>query len=96
MNNKYIFEAIISCINNFSRDKIFIGIDGGQGSGKSVFVGEFKDYLGKNTDYNVLNIETDDFLIERNKRRNLTESFFNNTKNLDFLFDFFRMKNLSE
>lgn len=94
MNNKYIFELIVSCINNFSQDKIFIGIDGGQGSGKSVYIGEFKNYLKKNTEYNVLSAETDDFLVERNKRNNLPESFFNDSGNLDFLFDFFKMKNL--
>lgn len=94
MNNKNIFETIATCINNLSRDKVFIGIDGGQGSGKSVFVGKFKKYLEENTEYNVLNIETDDFLVERNKRDNLTELFFNNVKSLDFLFDFSGIKNL--
>lgn len=94
MNNDHIFDTIVFYIKNFPQDKVFIGIDGGQGSGKSMFIDECKNYLEKNTEYNILNIETDDFLVERNKRKNLTESFFNNTNDLGFLFDFFKMKNL--
>lgn len=88
MNNK-IFSAIKKALDSINKSTILLGVDGGQGSGKSTFIIKLTQNI-KN--YNVQTIEIDDFLIERNKRENLPESFFNDINNLYFFFDFDRMK----
>lgn len=90
VNNK-IFDTIKHFINEINRLSIFIGVDGGQGSGKSYFITELKEDLANYNDYNIIDIEADDFLIDRDKRNNLPASFFKSTENISRLFDFERM-----
>lgn len=84
-----IFTTIQDVISSINKDVILLGVDGGQGSGKSTFIAE----LAKNIqDYNIATIEIDDFLIERDKRENLSDTFFDDDNNIYFFFDFNEMK----
>lgn len=91
MVNHELLDLIKEKVNSIEKETILIGIDGGQGSGKSTLVEEVKKYLQQNTEYNILQIETDDFLIERDKREDLPVSFFQQAKNLSYLFNFKQM-----
>jgi uridine kinase len=88
MNKKNIFNEILSKIGTTTKSNILIGIDGGQGSGKTHFIESLKKEILRQSNYWVENIETDDFLIERNKRENLPTDFFKDKNNLSKLFDF--------
>lgn len=78
-------------IKQLHKTPVLIGIDGGQGSGKSTFIKELESYLDKNTAYSLIFLETDDFLVERSQRENLPPEFFKEQKNLGKLFNFKRM-----
>jgi uridine kinase len=69
----------------------FIGLDGGQGSGKTTYAKELTRQLQSQSSSPVLYVETDDFLIEREKRESLTEDFFKNFPNRRKLWDFERI-----
>jgi uridine kinase len=69
----------------------FVGLDGGQGSGKTTYATHLIKELQKKTDSPVLYIETDDFLSERESREHLDEDFFRNFANRRKLWDFERM-----
>ena len=89
-----IFNIIIEKIEEKERDNVVIGIDGGQGSGKSTFTEELQNYLRSILHRNSVHLETDDFLIERAKRKNLSLDFFTSLSNLNYFFDFDRMSKI--
>lgn len=91
MNNKSIFQIIQNSINRLDEDNMLIGVDGGQGSGKTCFIKELKSFLCESSHYNIVTIEIDDFLIERKKRENVLSSFFDSMENISHFFDFKRM-----
>lgn len=69
----------------------FIGLDGGQGSGKTTYSLTLIAELQQGTSSPVLYLETDDFLVERNRREALCEGFFEVPANRRTLWDFERM-----
>jgi uridine kinase len=73
-----------------------LGIDGGQGSGKTTYAKQLLAKL-RNEGNDAVYIETDDFLSERSFRDALKSSFFDDISNLELLFDFDSMgKTLAE
>lgn len=86
-----LLNNLVENIKDLHKAIILIGIDGGQGSGKSTFIKELEAYLNTYLDYKTIFLETDDFLVERSKRDNLPQKFFNEKENLKQLFDFERM-----
>lgn len=85
---KNITNLIKEKIATANKSNIVIGIDGGQGSGKSYLIDKISKKLGGYKEYSIVILETDDFLVERNKRETLPVAFFKNPKNLYRLFDF--------
>jgi len=82
--SKYILPRIGS-------KNVLIGIDGGQGAGKTYFIAEIQKAfkaLSVVQERAIIVLETDDFLIERSKREHLSADFFNDISNLGALFDF--------
>ncbi len=69
----------------------FIGLDGGQGSGKTTYSYSLIPELQKRTSSPILYLETDDFLTEREWREPLPETFFEVPANRRKLWDFERM-----
>lgn len=86
-----ILNLLTDNIKGLHKATALVGIDGGQGSGKSTVIKELMDYLSSNSNYKIISLETDDFLAVRSKRENLTNEFFTKQENLKKLFDFERM-----
>lgn len=83
-------QQITSYLSKNPKYNPIIGIDGGQGAGKSTFIKHFKDNLIRKG-YNVISLETDDFLVKRDQRTNLKPYYFSSVNNLEHLFNFSRM-----
>lgn len=68
----------------------FVGLDGAQGAGKTTYATKLISEYESQTGLPVAYIETDDFLVEREQREHLRESFFV-PANLRKLWDFERL-----
>jgi uridine kinase len=69
----------------------FIGLDGGQGSGKTTYSRSLISELQQRTSSPILYHETDDYLTEREWREPLSETFFELPANHRKLWNFKRM-----
>lgn len=88
MATEDILKKIKKLINTNNKSNILIGIDGGQGSGKTHFINNLERKINNYNNYWVEKIEIDDFLLEREKREKLSIKFFENISNLSLFFDF--------